>query len=639
MSSSSKLIQLDRASVRQGLRLALAAWLSFTIAVLLGVDNPYWAAMPVWVISQASRGLIYERALFRVGGTLLGAALGLAFLHLPDPYLQLLSMALVVAAGSALTHVLRGAHSYMPMLAGITAAVVVLPSVLAPEASVELALSRVECTLIGVLVATLISGWATPHSRRADYYQRVRQLAADALRLAAHHLGPRFQEEDRNLSARVVREICELDAQARLTAAGSLDAYRRIPYVDALLYAAIELVAASQVIARQRARGLACHPAHAQWLLDQAQALQDGKDIAVLEKRPASGGQEVSLARLRRAMGQIRRARQGLFAPRPEQLQRRIRAVRVPAAAVDWPLALRTGAISGAAGFAAGAGAYALGSPVLELAAIGVCIFSMILGSMPRPQLMAKYIFTGIAVGAGAAGLYRYAVQPHLTQDWQVIASVLPFMVAGGLVRANRPTALWALDANMCFQLASQAGMAAVALPAIVQGSAALIAGSAVVCTAFYFLPRRTHSRGRALARRMVREIHPLIRRQPPRHVQAWRSRAARQLVRLLQWTGAEAPRGAVSLINLGYGIVALQRLATVGPRQRACVQHVCALLDGFERQPREAANQLTRLAPECADPVLADAVLDVAQALDGARPVLDYAYPAQGGADFARKP
>ena len=629
MSVSSKLIQLDRASVGQGLRLALAAWLSFTIAVLLGVDNPYWAAMPVWVISQASRGLIYERAVFRIGGTLLGAALGLAFLHLPNPYLQLLCMALVVAAGSALTHVLRGAHSYLPMLAGITTAVVVLPSVLAPDTSFDLALSRVECTIIGVLVATLISGWATPHSRRAEYYERVRQLAADALRLAAHNLGPQFQEPDKNLSARVVREICELDAQARLTAAGSLDAYRRIPYVDALLYAAIELVAASQVIARQRARGLSCHAAYAPDLLDQAQALQEGRELGVLEKRADHVAGAVSLARLRRAMGQIRRAQQGLFAPRPEQLQRRVRALRVPAAAVDWSLALRTGAISGTAGLVAGAGAYALGSPVLELAAIGVCIFSMILGSMPRPQLMARYIFIGITVGACVAGLYRYALQPYLTQDWQVIASVLPFMVVGGLARANRPTSLWALDANMCFQLASQAGMAAVTLPAIVQGSAALIAGSAVVCAAFHFLPRRTHGRGRVLARRLVREIYPLIRTQPPRHVQAWRSRAARQLVRLLQWMGADAPRGVVSLINLGYGIVALQRLASMGPQQQACVQHVCILLDGFELQPREVANQLARLAREWTDPVLAGAVLDVADALDGAQALLDYAYPA----------
>ncbi|WP_341666936.1 FUSC family protein [Alcaligenes sp. SDU_A2] len=625
-----KLIQLDRAAVWQGLRLALAASLSFAIAVWLGVDNPYWAAMPVWVISQASRGLIYERALFRIGGTLVGAALGLAFLYLPDPYLQLACMALVVATGSALTHVLRGAHSYLPMLAGITTAVVVLPSVLAPQASFELALSRVECTLIGVLVATLISGWGTPHSRRGDFYGRVRDLAADALRLSAHYLGPEYQKDAPELSARVLAELSELDAQARLNAAGSLQAYRRIPYVDALLYAAIELLAASRVIADQRARGLSCHPEYARLLLQQADDLQAGRDLVVPGKRSGLAAREVSLARVRRAMGQIRRAGQGLFATHPPR--RSHRSLAVPAVAVDWALALRTGAISGVAGFVAGALAYALNSPALELAAIGVCIFSMILGSMPRPHLMVRNIFIGVVVGACVAGLYRYAVQPHVVQDWQVIVSVLPFMLLGGLARANRPTAMPALDANMCFQLASQAGMPAVAVSAIVQGSAALIAGAAVVCAAFYVLPRRTQSRGQALVRRMVRELYPLIRRRPPRRVRAWRSRAARQLLRLLQWLGAQVPPGAVSLINLGYGMVALQRLGTQGAAQQDCVQRVCALMEGFEQRPGELARALPRLLDHDTDPALVQAVLDVVQALEGAQEILAYAYPVQDG-------
>ena len=126
----------------------------------------------------------------------MGAGLGLAFLHLPNPYLQLLGMALVVGVASALTHVFRGALSYLPMLAGITIGVVVLPSVLTPDASLDLALSRVECTLIGVLVTTLLCSRTTPRSQRKHYYERVRVLAADALGLAAQALGPSYDQPD-----------------------------------------------------------------------------------------------------------------------------------------------------------------------------------------------------------------------------------------------------------------------------------------------------------------------------------------------------------------------------------------------------------------------------------------------------------
>ncbi len=625
---SGRLIQLDRAALLHGLNLALAAWLSFSIAVLLSVDNPFWAAMPVWVLSQAYRGLVYERALWRILGTLVGAGLGLAFLYLPNPYLQLVGMALVVGVASALTHVFRGALSYLPMLAGITIGVVVLPSVLAPEASLDLALSRVECTLIGVLVTTLLCSRTTPRSQRKHYYERVRVLAADTLRIAAHALGPAYAQRDQALFSRVRQEIVELDAQARVLAAGSLDAYRRLPYVDAFLYAVIELLAASEVIVRQRERGLLPAADYEKELLEQAQRLQDGQALRVLGKTAVRQDGQISLARLRRAMGQIQRAEQGLFAARAPARGGRQRFLTTPAISVDWPLASRTGFISGLAAFCAGAIAYALASPALELMAMGVCTFSIILGSMPRPQLMSRTMFTGIAVGVVVASFYRYVVQAHLVQDWQIIVSVLPFLVIGGLLRANRPTSAWALDANMCFQLASQAGMTAVAWPVIIKESLPLLAGSAVVCGAFYLLPRRTHPRGQALVRRVVRELYPLIKRSRSRLFRVWRARVARQWVRLWHWMGEQTPHGLLSLINLGHGVVVLKRLAKRGPEQQACVALVCELLEGFEYQPQELAQQLQRISLSCADTVLAQAILDVAQSLRGAQAVLVYAYP-----------
>src|SRR5690606_8334708 len=60
---------LDRAGVGYGLRLALSALLAFSVASLLQVENAYWAAMPVWVVTQNVRGLLIERAVFRVVGT------------------------------------------------------------------------------------------------------------------------------------------------------------------------------------------------------------------------------------------------------------------------------------------------------------------------------------------------------------------------------------------------------------------------------------------------------------------------------------------------------------------------------------------------------------------------------------------
>ena len=159
---------LDRNAVGYALLLFTAAMLAFAIASVLHVQNAYWAAMPVWVVAQAQRGLLFERALFRLAGTVLGAAAGFGILWVASqPFPALVLLALWVALNSGLTRILRGAHGYGALMAGITAAVVVLPSLLEPGHSLAIAMARVECTLIGVIVVTLVTGAATPEAPRA----------------------------------------------------------------------------------------------------------------------------------------------------------------------------------------------------------------------------------------------------------------------------------------------------------------------------------------------------------------------------------------------------------------------------------------------------------------------------------------
>ena len=157
MSTALTFIPWDRAATRRALLLTLGAWLSFSIASLLHLHNAYWAAVPVWVISQSARGVLIERAIFRIVGTLVGAAVGFALIHIPaSPYLQLVLLALWIGLNAGTIHLLRGVHGYGALLAGMTAAVVVIPSLLSPSGFLELALARVYCTLIGVLVGSLV---------------------------------------------------------------------------------------------------------------------------------------------------------------------------------------------------------------------------------------------------------------------------------------------------------------------------------------------------------------------------------------------------------------------------------------------------------------------------------------------------
>src|SRR5690606_41844848 len=105
--------------------------LAFGIASQLHVQNAYWAAMPVWVVAQAQRGLLLERAIFRVVGTLVGAFIGFAILTLlQEPVLALIALSVWITITAGFTHLFRRANSYAALMAGITSAVVVLPSLL-----------------------------------------------------------------------------------------------------------------------------------------------------------------------------------------------------------------------------------------------------------------------------------------------------------------------------------------------------------------------------------------------------------------------------------------------------------------------------------------------------------------------------
>lgn len=177
----SSLAALDASALKRAFSLALSSWLSFVIASSLGIEHAYWAAMPVWVVAQATRGLVFERALYRLLGTAAGAVLGIIILQLSPTAWQPLWMSLVVFCSIGLLNTLSGVRSYMALMSGITVAVVVMPALLYSEQGVELAWARIQCTLIGVVVTTLVTGFSTPKSEREKFYQKVRTLAVDAV--------------------------------------------------------------------------------------------------------------------------------------------------------------------------------------------------------------------------------------------------------------------------------------------------------------------------------------------------------------------------------------------------------------------------------------------------------------------------
>jgi uncharacterized membrane protein YccC len=145
-----------------------AAVLALGLAMWINLPRPYWALTTVYITSQIFAGATRSKAIFRVMGTGLGAIA--AVILVPNlvnaPEMLTLVMALWVAGCLYISLLDRTPASYLPMLAGYTAALIGFPAVDQPGAIFETAVARTEEIALGILCATLASSLVFPQSVR-----------------------------------------------------------------------------------------------------------------------------------------------------------------------------------------------------------------------------------------------------------------------------------------------------------------------------------------------------------------------------------------------------------------------------------------------------------------------------------------
>lgn len=586
--------------LRRALPLALAAWLSFTLAVLLHVENAYWAAMPVWVVTQTTRELLLGRAAYRIIGSLVGAMLGLAILHLPVPMTgQLALAAVVIGMGAGLCHLLPGVRAYGTLMVAVTTAVVIVPSALSTDASLHLALERISCTLIGVIVTTLVMALCTPPSARQHFYESVRQLSADAIAMAGQVVA-RAASDDGS-ERRILAEIAELEARASLVSASSRDAGLRQRHVGALVVATVEVMAAAYALAAQIQRGFAAPDTLPSRLADLSAALRQGTPGSRV-LRPNGGtplGHPV-LDRFLGAVGQLILAEQRLYSP-ADPPPGDVREPNNLPVQRDWTSAWQAAITAGLVALLSTCAVHVTGSALFVPMAMAVCIFSIVLGSLPLPQQIAPTLFTGVCTGVLAAIVYRLWLQPALSTPLLLVLSILPFILAGAFARAYPRTSLASIDANMCFMLVSQAGRPAVGSGIILGEGFTMLLGAALVAGGFMLLPRLPHRRAIAAARGIQRDLERLLALPPAAaSQQQWRSKTYRQILRLtVHMTragrlGDEVPRSLLAALNLGHAVALLQGKASTGNEQAI---RALRAMRAFATKPSAVANVLLNLA------------------------------------------
>ena len=189
-----------------------AAMLALYIGFALGLPRPYWAMTTAYIVSQPLSGALRSKAVYRIIGTVVGAAAALALVPAFATSPELLSLALALWVGLCLYISLldRTPRSYVFILAGYTAAIIGFPAAPEPATVFDVAVTRAEEIGLGVICATLTHSLFFPQAIGPVLHRRMRAWLHDAQQwglaiLAGQH--PASNDRDRRRLAAEITEI------------------------------------------------------------------------------------------------------------------------------------------------------------------------------------------------------------------------------------------------------------------------------------------------------------------------------------------------------------------------------------------------------------------------------------------------
>ncbi len=161
---------------------SLAALMALWITLWVGLERPFWAMTTAYIVASPLSGATRSKAIYRVLGTLVGAAVAVAIVPALVDWPLLLCLALAAWVGLTLAVSLldRSPRAYTMMLAGYTALIVGFPAVETPEAVFDIATARVTEIVLGITCATITHSLLWPQSVGKTMGMRLSLWCRDA---------------------------------------------------------------------------------------------------------------------------------------------------------------------------------------------------------------------------------------------------------------------------------------------------------------------------------------------------------------------------------------------------------------------------------------------------------------------------
>jgi len=178
-------------AIKFAIKTLLGAGLALWLAMRWGLEQPSWALMTAFIVAQPLSGMVVQKGLARLAGTLVGTLMSVVFIGLfaQAPWLFLITLALWLALCTAASTQLRSAWAYSFVLAGYTAAIIALPAISHPLQVFDQAVARCTEICLGIFCATASSALIWPMRVEQQLAGQARQAWQNGLQAASAMLG------------------------------------------------------------------------------------------------------------------------------------------------------------------------------------------------------------------------------------------------------------------------------------------------------------------------------------------------------------------------------------------------------------------------------------------------------------------
>lgn len=452
------------------LRTFAAAMLAFSIALLLDMPRPYWAMASVYITSNQFTGATASKAVYRILGTLIGAAATIVLVPNLVDAPELLSLCIALWVGICLyLSLMEGTpRSYVFMLAGYTVALLGFPVVSTPQATFDIVVARVQEISLGIICASVVATLVLPRSVASAVTAQADAWLAGARRLGADVLTARGSDQERDRErirlAAAASEIDQLGRHLGYEAATSASIARGLLYLRQHMLSLLPLLGSIED------RKLALDPNDepstritaicartAQWLEaggrngEEADALRAAMD----EVRPGldaeagwtditAAGLVVRLRNLLDVMHDCQLLREAIGDGRDPQRLRLAITAETPIAVAphrDHGPALLSAASVALAVLACCGFAIATGWPDGIVAPLFAAVVGSVLAGADDPLPTFRTFYGLFLIVIAIHGIYLFGVLPRITTLEMLIAALAPAFLLFGWMSARPNTA------------------------------------------------------------------------------------------------------------------------------------------------------------------------------------------------------